>query len=298
MQSTYLTVDGVRTHLLHAGEGGDPVLLLHGGAADFASLSWGALIEPLAQTHRVFAADWPGFGESGPAPEPSATGGPPRYSNQYHVNFLCRLMEALDLPRASLVGISMGGAIALGFTLHWPERVDRLVLLDSYGLQRQMPPQLLSALFVKLPLINELTWALLRRSRALTAATVRRIFTEPRRFPESLIDELFAAMQDPGFGQAWMQYQRHETGWHGMCTYFMDELHRIEQPVLLIHGAQDNLVPLSASQEAARRLPDARLEVIPGCGHWPQREHPELVNPLIIDFLNREAPARGAEPAG
>ena len=126
IEDGWVEVDGLRVHCLKAGEGDVPVLLLHGGGYDSASLSYKHGIGPISEHHRVFAPDWPGYGESD-KPEM-------QYSTEYYVDFLGRLMDALGLETASLVGISMGGAIALGFSLRSPQRVDKLVLVDSYGL--------------------------------------------------------------------------------------------------------------------------------------------------------------------
>src|SRR3712207_4402660 len=99
-----------------------PVLLLHGGGYDSAYLSYKPSIGPISQHYSVFAPDWPGYGESD---KPGM-----RYSTEYYVHFLGRLMDALRLEKASLVGISMGGAISLGFSLRWPQRVEKLVLVS------------------------------------------------------------------------------------------------------------------------------------------------------------------------
>src|SRR5215210_8993317 len=95
-----------------AGQTDAPVLLLHGGGYDSASRSYKQSIGPISQYHKVFAPDWPGFGESD---KPKM-----RYSTEFYVDFLGHLMDALGLEKASLVGISMGGAISLGFSLRWP----------------------------------------------------------------------------------------------------------------------------------------------------------------------------------
>ncbi len=132
VEDVWVEVGGLRTHCLVAGEpDAPPVLLLHGGGYDSAALSYGRSIGPLSRRHRVFAPDWPGYGRSD---KPKV-----RYSTEYYVGFLGRLMDVLGLERVSLVGISMGGAIALGFRLRSPDRVERLVLVDSHGLGGEVP---------------------------------------------------------------------------------------------------------------------------------------------------------------
>jgi len=277
MESHYVDVDGLRIHYYQAGTAGSPVLLLHGGGSDSAWLSWALAIPALAEAHRVYAPDWPGYGQSDRPDAP--------YAMDYYVDLLPRLMDALGIERASLGGVSMGGGIALGFALRHPQRVERLVLVDSYGLQTCAPWQRLSALMIRLPWLNEATWALLRHSRPLAAASLKAIFADPSRVTPDLLDEVMVEARRPAAGRAWRVFQRHEVGWNRVRTSYLDELGHITAPTLLIHGAQDSLVPLRWAREAASRLPNARLEVLEHCGHWPQRECPEAFNRLVAEFL-------------
>jgi pimeloyl-ACP methyl ester carboxylesterase len=96
---------------------------------DSASLSYEQSIGPISQYHRVFAPDWPGYGQSD---KPKV-----KDSTEYYVDILGYLMDTLGLEKASLVGISMGGAISLGFSLRWPQRVEKLVLVGSHGLGKE-----------------------------------------------------------------------------------------------------------------------------------------------------------------
>lgn len=125
-------VEGLRIHYFASGERREaPVLLLHGGGFDSASLSYKHAIGPISEHYRTLAPDWPGYGQSD---KPKI-----EYTTEYYVGFLGRLMDTLGLERASLVGISMGGAISLGFTLRSPQRVEKLVLVDSHGLGGEVP---------------------------------------------------------------------------------------------------------------------------------------------------------------
>ena len=112
IRGEWIEVEGLRIHCLMAGQTDAPILLLHGGGYDSASRSYKQSIGPISQYHRVFAPDWPGYGESD---KPKM-----RYTTEYYVDCLGDLMDALGLEKASLVGISMGGTISLGFSLHSP----------------------------------------------------------------------------------------------------------------------------------------------------------------------------------
>jgi pimeloyl-ACP methyl ester carboxylesterase len=157
IRSEWIEVGELRIHCLMAGQMGAPVLLLHGGGFDSASLSYEPSIGPISRSHTVFAPDWPGYGESD---KPNT-----KYTTEYYEIFLGHLMDALGLKKASLVGISMGGAISLAFSLRSPQRVARLVLVDSHGLGKELPGRVISYAIVRLPLLNRLVWAAMGHSR-------------------------------------------------------------------------------------------------------------------------------------
>ncbi len=277
IQSQFTEVQGVRIHYLSAGEGGTPVLLLHGGGIDSARLSWQTVIEALAPHCRVFALDWPGYGESGwSEAQPSV---------DYYISVLEGFRQKLGIEEAHLVGISLGGAIALGYALRHPEVVKKLVLVASYGLQRTAPLHKLSFLLVRLPLFHTVVWSVLRRSRFLVRRSLQGIFGDPRRVTESLVEEVWMELQKPNAGKAFSLFQKNEAQWDGLRTVYLDELPKLHVPTLIVHGARDRLVPLAWAQEAHKRINGSRLHIIPDCGHWLQREKPEEFNRVVLPFL-------------
>lgn len=129
IESRWVKVGEVNTHYMVAGEG-SPLILLHGGANDWSD--WELNIGPLSQYYRVYAPDLVGYGLSD-RPEVD-------YSMDYFVDFLYNFTQALELKRANLAGYSLGGGIALGFALRFPSRVEKLVLVDSTGLGKDISP--------------------------------------------------------------------------------------------------------------------------------------------------------------
>src|ERR671914_1933950 len=145
VETKWARIDGLRVRCLAAGTGRvPPLLLLHGGGVDAADFSYRYTIEPLARRRPVLAFDWPGYGGSD---NPN-----PRYDLAYYARFLSHLMDSLGIQRAALVGTSMGGGAALSFALRSPERVDKLVLVASYGLGKDVPYGRLGYLLVLAPL--------------------------------------------------------------------------------------------------------------------------------------------------
>ena len=278
VEDVWVEVGGLRTHCLVAGEpDAPPVLLLHGGGYDSAALSYGRSIGPLSRRHRVFAPDWPGYGRSD---KPKV-----RYSTEYYVGFLGHLMDVLGLQRASLVGISMGGAISLGFGLRSPDRVERLVLVDSHGLGGEVPGGAASYLLVRLPLLNRLVWAALGRSRRMVRGSLRSVFHDPRAVTADLVKEVHRLAKEPKAGQAWRSWQKSEIGRRGLRTNYVDRLHELAVPTLILHGAEDRYVPVSWARRAHALIEGSELRVFPGCGHWLTLERPEEFNGAVLGFL-------------
>ena len=123
----FVTVNGIRTHYVAAGEG-EPLLLLHGLGASL--MAWALNIEPLSRKFSVYAIDIPGHGDS---EKPDMD-----YLLPTAVDFVRDFMRALGIERASIAGNSMGGMIALKTAIDFPELVDRLVLVDAAGLGREV----------------------------------------------------------------------------------------------------------------------------------------------------------------
>jgi pimeloyl-ACP methyl ester carboxylesterase len=277
MEKIEIQVNGIKACVYTAGESGSPVVLLHGGGTDSAMLSWRLAIPALAAQHRVYAPDWPGYGGS------QIFSG--LYTNEAMVDWLHALLDKLELEKAGLAGVSMGGGGALAYTLAHPDRVTRLVPVDSYALARKAPMHFISYLTVRMPWLMDLTWAWVRRDRRMAAWSLGSIFADRRHITPDLEEEVWQAIQDPTAQHSFAAFQRYELGFRELRTCLMDRLEEIRCPTLFVHGEKDTLVPLAASQEAARRVPGARLAVIPDAGHWPMREQPQEFNRLLIEFF-------------
>ena len=280
IRDEWIEVGKLRIHCLMAGQTDAPVLLLHGGGYDSASLSYKPSIGAISQDHGVFAPDWPGYGDSD---KPRIA-----YSTEYYVDFLRQLMDALGLEKAALVGISMGGAISLGFALRAPHRIDKLVLVDSHGLGKEVPGRVMSYVLVRLPLLNRVMWAVMGRSRRMIRWSLRTVFHDPHVVTKSLVDEVFRLAKKPGVGRAWRSWQKNEIKWSGLHTNFVEKLNALAVPTLLLHGEQDRYVPVSWARRAHGLIRGSELRIFPQCGHWLSREKPMEFSRAVVEFLERE----------
>lgn len=282
-QETLSLPGGYEVCTYHFGDKrGKPVVLLHGGGVDSAMLSWQDTIPALVDAgFRVYTLDWPGYGSSPPPPK--------KFTQELMLEVTGGLLDAWGLEKASLAGISMGGGASLGFTLARPERVEKLVLIGAYGLQNEVPGHFFGVLYIKLPLVNDFTYALMRSSRWMIEWSMKSIIHNPASLTGALIDEATAAIRAPNAGKMFSQFQHDEARWNGLKTCYMPRLGEIKAPVLIVHGTGDIGVPVKYAREAAQRIPNAKLHIIEGAGHWTQRDYPKEVNRVVVDFLHEKA---------
>lgn len=272
-------VDGVRVNVYQAGEAhtDTPLFLLHGGGLDSALLSWGAHLAPLSVTRQVFAPDLPGYGESDTPDAP--------YTLDWYIATFAALLDALHLTQVDLCGLSLGGGIALGFALAHPARVRKLVLVSSYGLDAAVPGGITGATFTHIPGVNALSWQAIARSRAVARAALRSLIVNDDAITDPLVVETMAAARRPQAAVAWTRLQHAETGWLRFHTDYRDQLPALAVPTLLLHGADDRLVPPVQGIEAHIRIPGSRFQSLPHCGHWLPRDQPERFRAALSAFL-------------
>ncbi|MDQ3863467.1 MAG: alpha/beta hydrolase [Actinomycetota bacterium] len=255
------------------------MLLLHGGGFDAADFSYRYTIGPLSRLRPVLAFDWPGYGGSD---TPNL-----RYDLAYYARILERLMDYLEIQRVALVGTSMGGGAALSFALRSPQRIEKLVLVSSYGLGRDVPYGRLGYCLAHAPLVAQMLYEILRRSRRSLRWGLRRIVYDPRVVSDELVEEARSLLNQPASGRAFHSFRKSEVGWGTLNTDLSDLLGELAAPTLLIHGDCDRVVPVAWSQRAHERIPGSELCVLRGCGHWPPRERPDEFNRAVANFLAR-----------
>lgn len=276
IESKWITVGNLRIHYLIAGETGSPVILLHGGIWDSASLSWKLTIGFISQNHKVFAIDFPGYGESD-KPNMDCT-------NEYYIKFLGELINALCLKKVSLVGFSMGGGIALGFSLQSPKRVDKLVLVDSCGLGKKILLRRILYLLSRVPLINKVIWSSSGWSRWMAKFNLCYLYCKSENVNEELVEDVFHAVKKRKT-EAFRSWLKSELCWNQLQTNFLDRLHEITIPTLILHGAEDKVIPISSAKRAHSKIKGSNLHIFSECGHWPPREKTDKFNKILMSFL-------------
>ena len=272
-----MLVKGLRIHYLEAGTG-EPLLLLHGTAIDSAQLSYGVVIEQLAQSYHVIAPDWPGYGDS---EYPLKV-----LDLEAYTELLAAFIVDLGLTDIHLAGFSMGGAIALNYAIKG-HRLRSLTLISSYGLAKRLHLPLLPYLALRVPRLASSFWSGLRLNKRLIALVLRYIiFARAKNLTDNLVDEVYEQLKKPMVERAFMQWIRGEIGVLGLKSHYQNELHTLNLPTLLLHGARDIVIPAAFARNAARYLPNARLRIIKNCGHWLVREQSEAFVTNLRAFLD------------
>ncbi|MEM9168269.1 MAG: alpha/beta fold hydrolase [Pseudomonadota bacterium] len=271
------TPSGLATFLRAGPKTSRAVILLHGGGLDSAALSWRLLIPELARAYRVIAPNWPGYGGSAAFARP--------YTIADIGAWLMGVLDAVEIERASFLGISMGGGAALWAAVNRPARVDAIIPVGAYGVADRAPLHLLSFLLTRLPL-NRVYYAMMRKHPQMLKRAVEGLFADPEKVTPALLSEVRGALADAGDGEAFTDFQRGEITPRRLRTVFTPNLNIVRTPALFIHGKSDPLVPLAAVEDAAEAMPNARLHVM-DAGHWPMRERPHAFNETVLAFLDK-----------
>ena len=278
----------VKTEVLHgrsviytaSGEG--PVLLLiHGIGGTFEN--WQEVIEPLSRHHKVIAPDLPGHGASGPG------GGD--YSIGAFAAGLRDLLLALGHKRATVVGHSLGGGIAMQFAYQFPEMVERLVLVSSGGLGPEVSPILRAATLPGADLFINATAALGSKVVPALARGLAMVGLRPSADLHEVIRG-YGTLTDPVRRAAFLCTVRAVLGTGGQRVDASDRLYLAEaMPVLIVWGADDPIIPARHGEDAHDHIPGSRLEIFDGVGHMPQIETPLRFVTALEEFLEETEPA-------
>jgi pimeloyl-ACP methyl ester carboxylesterase len=261
-----INAGGIITHYHDTGEG-DPVLLLHGsGPGVSAWANWQHNIPALAQHYRVIAPDIVGFGYT---ERPEGV----YYSLGSWEQHIWSFLDALGLGKVSLIGNSLGGRIGLAMAGRHPERLDRMVLMGAPGVGMTLTPGL-KALREYQPSEQNM------RTMLLDCFAV-----DPAIITDELVRQRYEASVAPGAFEAYRDMffsDRHAGGELGITE---EQARAVTTRTLLLHGREDQVVPVEVAWNMVRLLPDADLAVFARCGHWTQIERADDFNTVVRGFL-------------
>lgn len=263
--------DGREIHLRDEGPRDAPVIvLLHGSNADLST--WQKWTEALRDEYRVIRFDQRGHGLTGPAPDG-------QYDLADFTGDLDKVTMALGVKKFALAGNSMGGAIAMGYAIANPQRLDALILVDAGGapIQRKGSGNLAFSLAGK-PVIGDLLSQLL--PRALVEKSLSQSVSNQAVVTPAAVDRYWEMARYPGNRTA--TRQRFSTP---RKTFSAEQVQAMPVPTLVMWGEEDALIPYAAAGWYMEHLPQATLANYPAIGHIPQEEAAERSAADVKAFL-------------
>jgi pimeloyl-ACP methyl ester carboxylesterase len=269
VKSDYVEAGGYRLHYFEAGPaggGGTPLVLVHGLGA--RGEDWAAMIPALAaKGFHVYVPDLLGYGRS---QKPDVS-----YSISLQEQTVARFMQVMHVPRSDVGGWSMGGWVVMKLALDHPEMVDRLIVYDSAGVY--FPATFGPDLFTP-------------SDPAGVRKLIAMLTPKPRVIPEFAAKAMVRKLQ----ANAWVVNRSTASMISGRDLLDF-RLHNISQPMLIVWGAQDELIPLASGETIHRDVPQSVLNIIAGCGHLAPAECAVPVLESTVAFLRAKPPMLGGE---
>jgi pimeloyl-ACP methyl ester carboxylesterase len=283
MIEKYIDLNGIKTRYIHHGEG-QAVLLIHGFGGFLES--WKHNITDLSKNYSVYAVDLPGHGLSSALLD--------NYTLKKGVSFVVDFIEAMRINPVSLIGHSAGGLICASIAADYPEMVEKLVLVDTAGINKNIPSAFRIA---TIPVLRQIVFKL--SSRTFIKYGTRRVFFDPQIIDQDWVDLSYKYFQMPKLKHTLLDILRFNAGINGLKSEVIltSKLKLIQSPTLIIHGDHDHIIPLDHIPEACRFIPRVRCEIFDRCGHCPQIENVVRFNWLVLSFLG-ENRNKISEPQG
>ena len=261
---------------------GPPLLLLHGITSSAAT--WKDVIPSLAEHHTVIAPDLLGHGQSA---KPVGD-----YSLGAYASGVRDLLGLLEVESATVVGHSLGGGVAMQFAYLFPERCNRLVLVASGGLGRDVNPILRAAALPGAEYVLPLICAEpIRNAGNAIGRLLRRIGVKPGTDVEEMWRG-FSSLGGVESRRAFIHTVRTIIDVTGQRVSANDRLYLAQHvPTLIVWGARDPVIPASHGKDASQSIPGSRFELFEKAGHFPHRDEPERFTSVLLDFLATTSPA-------
>jgi pimeloyl-ACP methyl ester carboxylesterase len=260
---------GVKTNYLEAGKGPDVVLIHGSGPGVTAYANWRLVIPKLGEDFHVVAPDMVGFGFTDRPDDIE-------YSVQTWADQTVGLMDSLGIQKAHLVGNSFGGAIALRIATQHPDRVDRMVLMGSMG--------------VDFPITEGLERVWGYEPSFENMRKVLDVFAFDRKLvPDELAEVRYRASMQPGFQESFAaMFPAPRQRWVDAMRTPDEEIRKLTHRTLIIHGREDQVIPVETTIKLMQLIDNGDVHVFSHCGHWVQIERNADFNRLVRDFFTAE----------
>jgi pimeloyl-ACP methyl ester carboxylesterase len=277
----YVTIHGYRRAFVKAGSG-PALLLLHGLACDHTT--WNRVLTRLAENYTVIAPDFLGHGESA---KPRAD-----YSIGGYANGMRDLLTVLGIDRATVIGHSFGGGVAMQFAYQFPERTERLILVSTGGLGPEVTPAIKA---VTLPGFHQVIGALtLPAVLPVAKAALHSLKSTGIHALRDLdeVADILESWRDPSTRRAIKHLVRNCVDLNGQIITMRDRAYlTAAMPMAMVWGEDDQVIPASHTRVAEDLALDASVEVFADSGHFPHKDHPDRFVHFVNEFIAATEPA-------
>lgn len=255
--SQFMTLAGQEIHFRDQGQG-PALLLLHGMGASLHT--WDQWTTALQDSFRVIRVDLPAYGLTGSHPQHD-------YSLDAYITFVDDLVERLDLDSVSIVGNSLGGAIAWNYAAIYPRKVHKLILIDAWGFPDPERKPTLGVRLAGTPILKNIVRYITPRS--LIEKSIYEVYGDDNKVTEAVVDRYYEMMLAEGNREAFITRQ------DSPFPFIRERLAAVYHPTLLLWGEEDAWIPLATGVSFMQALPNAQLISYPGVGHLPMEEIPQ-----------------------
>lgn len=256
----------IQTNYHDVGQG-EPILLLHGsGPGVSAWANWRLSIQALQQDYRLLAPDFAGFGYS-LFPEDMP------FNRDTWLQQIVDFLDALGLEQVNVIGNSFGGSMALALAIYHPERVKKLILMGSVG----VPFELTAGL--------DAVWGYTPSFENMQA--IMKVFAYNQNLVgDDLVQMRYLASTKEDTRAAYERmFPAPRQQWVNAMSHPEEKVRQIHQPTLMIHGRDDQVIPLATSLTLLNWIENSQLHIFSQCGHWTQIEHAKTFTQLVAHFL-------------
>ena len=269
--SSFIYVNGMNVHYRDEGDQTDtiPIVLIHGTASSLHTFD--AWANRLKNINRVIRMDLPAYGLTGPFPDHN-------YSISNYTAFIEDFLKAKKIKQCVLVGNSLGGQIAWNFALAQPEMVSKLILIDAAGYPKESKSIPIAFKLAEIPVLSKLLTYI--TPRFLVRASIENVYFDKLKVTDSLVERYFDLTLREGNRQAFVD----RFNMPGDTIAYRGIIN-IQQPTLILWGAQDLLIPLENAYKFHEHMPNDTLVILDDTGHTPMEESPAESLEPVLDFL-------------
>jgi pimeloyl-ACP methyl ester carboxylesterase len=269
--SSFVNVDGMAVHFRDEGDYSDtiPVVLLHGTGSSLHTFD--AWTNTLKKQRRVIRLDLPAYGLTGPFPDRN-------YSVEHYVDFIEHFLNRIGVKQCVIGGNSLGGGIAWNYTVKYPHRVEKLILINASGYPTKSESVPVAFRLARVPVISTLfKWI---TPRFVAKSSVDNVYHDNTKVTKTLVDRYFELTLREGNRQAFvdrLQTQNDTTRYHSISS--------IQQPTLILWGEYDQLIPVENAHKFHNDLTQSQLVIMNDVGHVPMEELPQESLKAVLVFL-------------